>query len=148
MKILINCVFAVGIGTFLLGASLTAKFLFSDQEIVAADFAIMFMGAVTTLVAYFVRLRVINGIRVLEISQEDKKEIQDLRRELAPRAVAGRLLINFGGLFVFAGILLVLNGLNSGSSFRRGVAADILLFGAGITGLLLGVWLTKGNRKG
>jgi len=57
------------------------------------------------IIALFVRDRARSGIRLLEITDKDKADMKEFRREFALRRFFGGLLGQFGGLSILAGFL-------------------------------------------
>lgn len=79
--------------------------------------AIIFIAVATlAILGLFVRSRARQGIRPLELTDKDRAEFREVRREFGIRRVLGRLLGALGGILVVAGLSSPL----SSSSARAG----------------------------
>jgi len=77
------------------------------------EIAVIIFVALATLaiLAMFVRSRARQGIRPFEITDEDKADFQEVRREFGIRRVLGGLLGMLGGVLVVGGFLEVCSSL-------------------------------------
>lgn len=83
---------------FLASLAFTAYRFAATETITTAGTVIMFTSAVLTCFAIFVRSRAIAGIRIFEITDKDKAELQEARRELGIRRILAKLAVGFGGI--------------------------------------------------
>ena len=143
MRKFINAALLGGLLIFVIGAFLSARCLYSSTDLQFIDLAFLFCGAVTSLIAYFIRLKIKEGAPIFKLTEKDRKEIRDFRTELSPRNILIRLLTYFGVLFVLAGCALVFHDLFVESNKRTAWLAKMILIGSGVTCILLAISLSK-----
>ncbi len=71
------------------------------MQIAAIVFAVLGTAAI---VVFFLRDRAREGVRPFEVTDKDKEQFHEMRRELGIRRGFGRLLGTFGGFLVVAGV--------------------------------------------
>jgi hypothetical protein len=72
------------------------------MQIAATIFIVL---AVAVIVAMFVRSRAREGVPVLKITEQDRVELREFRRELGPRRILARLLGGFAGICFVGGVM-------------------------------------------
>jgi uncharacterized membrane protein YfcA len=65
--------------------------------------SILILLAVAVVMAMFVRSRAKEGVGVLEVTDKDKEEFKEVRRELGIRRIFMRLIGGFAGISFIAG---------------------------------------------
>ena len=98
MKILANLLLVVGLVTMTFGLLLLTR-----QPGVMPWLA-SFAGATLAVAAVFIRSRVREGIPIFAVTDEDKEDFKEMRREFGFRKLLGMLLANLGAIFMLAGV--------------------------------------------
>jgi hypothetical protein len=62
------------------------------------------LGGIVSCAALFMRSRNKESGKIFEVTDKDRAQFKELRREFAPRKLLGQLLARLGGLFIIAGI--------------------------------------------
>lgn len=96
-----------------------------------------------TIVAIFARSRGREGIRPFEVTDKDRAQFQELRRELGFRRVLGRLLGTFGGLLIVGAIC---SPFYRDSSFEAAWYTIVLMMALGLFLVLCAVPLVRHSR--
>ena len=65
----------------------------------------MILLALSVVVATYVRGKAREGVRVVEITDKDKAQFQEVCRELGVRRILARLLGGIGSIFFIAGVV-------------------------------------------
>src|SRR5450756_1157225 len=125
-----------GVALLICGAFLTLRAVLSDDNLNVTGIIIMTGGGIISLVAFFLRSRIKDGVGLFEITGKDKKEIQDLKRELNPWRIINGLLLRIGGLLVLAGAASIVRGLIAGPTMRTHWCISLLIIGLGVMCLL------------
>jgi hypothetical protein len=84
------------------------------------------------LIMRFVCSRAKAGIGIFEVTDKDKAQLQDLRREFGLRNILAGLLVRFGGLMIIAAILLPVFSRVEWIIFAELLTVGIFLFFVGI----------------
>ncbi|HZF00839.1 MAG TPA: hypothetical protein VE344_02985 [Methylomirabilota bacterium] len=77
---------------------------------------IPFALGILVILVMFVRSRSKQGVRTLEITDKDKAQFQEMRRELGVRRLLARLLGGFAAIFLIAGVSSVIFEGSSGKA--------------------------------
>jgi hypothetical protein len=67
--------------------------------------SILILLSVAVIVAMFVRSRAKEGVGVFEITDKDKADFKEARRELGVRRILARLAGGFGSIFFIGGVI-------------------------------------------
>ncbi len=106
MRILANALLVLGL----------AMMAFSRPFSVQLNAPVLCVGALLSVVGIFVRSRVREGIPVMSVTEEDKAQFKEMRREFSWRNVLGQFLGTLAGLFLLVAVL--------GPFYSRGESYD------------------------
>jgi hypothetical protein len=97
------------------------------------------------IIAMFGRSRAKEGIPVFKLTQRDKADLREMRRELKIRIVLARLLGGFGSVGFFAGVFSLFHKNESGRADWITTAAELIVFGSALC--LCAVLLLKSAKR-
>ena len=134
--------FLGGLLIMIIGMFRATRCLYSDIEFQPIDLLLLCFGAITSLTAFFVRMKIKDGTPIFKLTEKDRKQIQEARVELSPRSILIRLLTYFGALIFLAGCASIFHGFVE-SNKQGGWSGKMLLTACGGTCLLLAISLSK-----
>ena len=95
----------LGTSLVVLGFLIMALGLRSFDDLGTLHGILLIAGCLVAVTGTFIRSRVIEGYQLFEITDQDRKQAQELRATLSLKRLAGALMLQMGAVLAYLGLL-------------------------------------------
>jgi hypothetical protein len=127
MKIVATTLLVIGLIAFFASSTLFAYHFATVGDPTMGDGIAMAASGIVACIALFIRSRAVAGIPTLAVTDTDRAELQNFRREFGIRKILAQIIGTFAGLCFVAGFMSLFN-LDERSRADRHTAVVLIVF--------------------